>query len=185
MEVVDGLFVAGEAAWGVHGANRLGGNALAETQVFGHLAALSMLGAPRRLPPLGRWAGPTTSGLRRRRGGSSSRRESVASIREDMQRVMSRDVGLERSAQSLERASEAIEALAEKERDAVAEPHFHGVAARLECRYMLRLASLVTRAAALRKETRGAHVRSDFPAESDDPATTVLSCSGADELRPV
>jgi fumarate reductase (CoM/CoB) subunit A len=184
MECVDGLFVAGEAAWGVHGANRLGGNALAETQVFGHLAALSMIeGSCRQMPPVSEHLRLEPSVVIRRQRSKASRGESVAKIREDLQQVMGRDVGLERSASGLANALDDLEALSEREREAVTPPHFHGVAARFECHQMLRLASLVVRAAALREETRGAHVRSDFPEEEADPKTTVLSLADGGHLR--
>ncbi len=166
-----GLLVAGEDAGGVHGANRLGGNGVAESCVFGSRAGRTAarvcveraLAAPDEgeaeqaqraaLAPLGRERG-----------------ENPFQIRDCLQRVMWERVGLVRDDAGLERALAAISEL-------------EGRAARtaapagrrwnltwqqtLDVRNLLCAARLTATAAHLRRESRGSHARSDFP-ERDD-----------------
>ena len=184
MECVSGLFVAGEVSWGVHGANRLGGNALAETQVFGHRAGLALLGS---MPGAMKGADKDISvhgpQMTRSWCDSGDSVDSVPHLRGELQQLMGDYLTFERSADGLSRAREGIEMLSDRLSRAQTPPHFHGVAARLECQYMLRLADLVARAAEVRQETRGAHIRADFPHEWDELKSTVVSSTGAEVRR--
>jgi fumarate reductase flavoprotein subunit len=168
---MEGLFAAGEDTGGVHGANRLGGNGVANSTVFGAIAGDSMATAKsgarlepdkaaleaareRALSPVGR---PGGAGLEE--------------VREALYQVMWDDVGILRDAAGLTRAAARLADL----RDQL---HHIGVAD-TDLRYnltwhdWLNLDSLITvsesirAAAAARRESRGAHFREDFPDTGD------------------
>jgi fumarate reductase flavoprotein subunit len=171
-----GLFVAGEDASGMHGANRLGGNGVANSTVFGGIAGDVMprwiAGNPGHRPPdeavleaeLGRALHPFT-----RRGGDLNR------LRERLLDSMWDEVGVVRDRAGLERGLAALDAIeAELMMTGVAED---GRAFNLTWHDWLNLRSLteVSRVIALaalkRENSRGAHFRSDFP-EPGDLATS-------------
>ena len=152
-----GLFACGEVAGGVHGANRLGGNALAETQVFGKRA--------------GEYAGKSENRVKNVDKEQINKQqadleaflegtESPARIRTQLQQAMWKGAGIFRNAADLSKTLEIINCLplagirAESPRNLT------------ECcivRNMCLTASLICRSALIRKESRGAHVRVDVP----------------------
>ncbi len=152
-----GLLAIGEASCtGVHGANRLASNSLLEGLVFGIEAALHLaahgLPAPAQQP---------AASL----GASLPPRESatepvlpLAEWRATMQRAMSQHVGVVRDEAGLRSAASAVEAILRKLADGSL-----GNRDAWELRNMALAASAIVTAATLRKESRGAHYRSDFP----------------------
>ena len=169
---VPGLFAAGEVAAGVHGANRLGGNSLAEILVFGRIAAASAhhwldangaLGVDERM-------------LRERRGrlarlgtldGATQR-----ALIEELQQTMWLHAGVVRTGPGLEQALIGIADIRER-----AGEHWRGagdLAAALDLRSMLLTAEATLRAALLRTESRGAHQRADFPDTDPDWQRTIV-----------
>jgi fumarate reductase flavoprotein subunit len=171
-----GLFVAGEDASGMHGANRLGGNGVANSTVFGGIAGdvmpLWIAANPGHRPPdeavleaeLARALHPFT-----RKGGDLNR------LRERLLDTMWDEVGVVRDRAGLERGLAALDAIeAELMATGVAED---GRAFNLTWHDWLNLRSLteVSRVIALaalkRENSRGAHFRSDFP-EPGDLATS-------------
>ena len=169
---IAGLLVAGEDAGGVHGANRLGGNGVAESTVFGARAgdtAAALCGQRSHLPP---WpargaeavARAALAPLGRERG------EDPYDLRDALRDLMWRDVGLVRTGEGLRRAAAQIAAL--RERFAAVcvaggrafNPEWQVA---LDVGNMLTVAELVTQAALLRDESRGSHYRADYPAPDD------------------
>ena len=147
---VEGLYACGEAACtGVHGANRLASNSLLEGLVFGRRIArhvLETVDPAAALPDLG---------VDVRSMGIAS-----SSIREQLQRQMSADVGVLRDAAGLGRASGALQKLGAR---LSREPRTES----WEATNLLTVASALVAAAGRREETRGSHWREDFP-ERDD-----------------
>jgi fumarate reductase flavoprotein subunit len=163
-----GLFAAGEDTGGVHGANRLGGNGVANSTVFGGIAGDVMPGWVRRN---GNFHEPdeatvenavacATAPLSRRPG-------DLNEIRERLYDVMWDDVGIVRDAASLRRADGALDEL-EARLDAT------GVDASnltfnltwhdwLNLKSLLLVSKSIRAAAAAREDSRGAHYRADFP----------------------
>ena len=163
-----GLFAAGEDTGGVHGANRLGGNGVANSTVFGGIAGESMAawvgGHPRHREP-------DLAAIER----SIAAHEApfalpvgdVEAIRESLYECMWDDVGILRTADGLRRAAARLDELdAQLSRTGVADA---GRAFNLSWHDWLNLRSLVSvsrviaAAAIAREDSRGAHFREDHP----------------------
>lgn len=166
---VSGLYAAGEVVGGVHGANRLGGNALTEAIVFGARAgwhAAEHAEKTESSPLDGRLVekrmeavlGP----LSREGGGGPNPRE----IKKRLGMVMWRDVGVIRRGESLRRALDEVEEIREASSKVCATSP-RGLVWALEAENMALVAELIVRSALCREESRGAHHRLDFP-ERDD-----------------
>lgn len=150
---VPGLYAAGEAAdSGVHGANRLASNSLLEGLVFGRRAILTAMDEPvrriRRLSAVVRShpAGPDVD---------------VEDVRVSLRTLMVRNVGLERNRKQLTEAETRIRFWERY----IMNRQFQSIAG-VELQNMLTLAKLVVKCALWRKESRGAHYRSDHPRTS-------------------
>lgn len=162
-----GLYAAGEVAAGIHGANRLAGNALTETQVFGalagrHAAEAARLGPPRAVPR-GRVDAvrDRISKLLERDGGVDP-----LEVKNEITGVMTRYVGVIRDEDGLRKAAKMLEGIKERKIGNLCirgERSFKALAELLEVENLLMVGCLVVKAAMLRKETRGAHNREDYP----------------------
>ena len=168
---VAGLFACGEVGGGLHGANRLGGNSLSDLLVFGKRAGEFAAAyakevsagsvddqeiadvAEELLAPFSREAG-----------------ENPYQIHQDLQQLMQDRVGIVRTEEDLESALSGLEEL--KDRAARVQvsgniqfnPGWHLA---MDLSNMLDISQCVATAARLRKESRGAHTREDFPDKDD------------------
>ncbi len=177
---VCGLFGAGEVCGGMHGSNRLSQNALAEIIVSGRVsgenAARYAAAAPYEPvdPKTAQEAAESVTSLLSSKEGTPPIR-----LRETLRRLMSEKVGVIRSEESLREALAAVEAL-EKEPVAIASPSPYlnrEVVEAVENRNLLMTAKAVILSALERRESRGAHYRSDCPeAEQRDRLYNVLVC---------
>jgi succinate dehydrogenase / fumarate reductase flavoprotein subunit len=173
--IVPGLYAAGECACvSVHGANRLGTNSLLDLLVFGKSSGEQMikdLGTlPRAQRNLPRDAGEQTRGRLARLDGAASG-ERVVDVLNELRRVMQAHCGVFRFPEDLVLGVQKIEAVAQRAaRTFIADKSRIFNTARVEA---LELDNLMDTAmstvvsAEARKESRGAHSRSDFP-ERDD-----------------
>jgi succinate dehydrogenase / fumarate reductase flavoprotein subunit len=164
---VPGLFAAGEAAAGLHGANRLGGNSLSDLLVFGRRAGLAAAEYAKRSSAVTIDSSQVTDAERQvllpfeRVSGASP-----YAIHQDLQGVMQNLVGIFRTENDLQMALSEIDKLKERAARARVEgsrlfnPGWH-LARDLQS--MLAVAEAVTRSALARRESRGAHSRIDFP----------------------
>jgi nicotinate-nucleotide pyrophosphorylase (carboxylating) len=147
-----GLYACGEVSCtGVHGANRLASNSLLEGLVFAHRIAdditarlsAGQLGPTEPLAP----AKETTL---------------VASTeRTEIQRAMTLGTGAVRSVDSMSRAGKTLQVIADAAQGSTPDPRSW------ETSNLLHVGQLLTAMATLREETRGGHVRSDFPDRDD------------------
>jgi len=168
---VEGLFVAGEAEGGIMGANRLAGNALTETQVFGAIAGES---ATQRALGISKIAiSPRQIDEIRDRFKETLKRDKgfdFREVKEQITETMSRYVNVLRNEDGLRRAIETLDQICAEKRDQLrlaGERSSKGLADLMEVRNMLTVAQMVTSAALMRTETRGAHTREDYP-ETDN-----------------
>ncbi|MEK7777771.1 MAG: FAD-binding protein [Chloroflexota bacterium] len=170
-----GLYAAGECACvSVHGANRLGGNSLLETIVFGRRAgraAAQDLKDARPLPPM------STSVLQdeeRRIKALVGRQDKgirAAEVRSDLGTSMKELVGIYRTGDQLSQATETTRGLQEKYKSVSVQNKgsvFNtDLISVLELQNLLDLGETMVAGAMARKESRGSHSRRDFP-ERDD-----------------
>lgn len=180
-----GLYAAGEDTGGVHGANRLGGNGVANSTVFGGVAgdaiAQWLAGAGRG------FAEPDAESLEaavvRYEAPLGRPADDLGAIREALYEVMWDDVGIIRSAQRLQRAQQRLEELAGRLASA-------GVGSReraynvtwhdwINLNNLIEVSRVITAAALARENSRGAHFREDFPGpgELEQSAYTRVSCA--------
>jgi succinate dehydrogenase / fumarate reductase, flavoprotein subunit len=165
---VPGLFAAGEAAGGMHGANRLGGNSLSDLLVFGLRAgryAAEHAAALPDLPPVD--AAQVEAAEREalapfeRDGG-----ENPYAVQQDLQECMQELVGIIRTEDELKTALERIAVLKERAARVSVEGHRQynpGWHLALDLRSLLTVSECVTLAAMERQESRGGHTRDDYP----------------------
>ncbi len=167
-----GLFVAGEDASGMHGANRLGGNGVANSTVFGGIAGDTMprwiaLNPAPRAPDEHVLDAEVARALQAftRKPGDLNR------LRERLMDTMWVEIGVIRDAAGIERG---IAALTDIEAELIAT----GVPASdrrfdltwhdwLNLRSLVEVSQVIARAAKARENSRGAHFRADFPAPGD------------------
>jgi fumarate reductase flavoprotein subunit len=172
-----GLFAAGEDTGGVHGANRLGGNGVANSTVFGGIAGDTMAAALRAGLD---WRAPDEAAIARSIAAHEAPfRQAAASlepIREALFECMWRDVGILRDAAGLQRAqAQLAELQAELHRTGVADGDrgfnlsWHDW---LNLDSLIGVGRVVAAAALAREDSRGAHFREDFPAIGDLQAST-------------
>ena len=162
---VSNLFAAGEAAGGVHGANRLGGNALADTQVFGKRAGISASKAAKSSD-----FEINNEEIKNEidRIDKLFKKGSILpfEIKKELQNLMWDKVAIIRNEKDLKEALSHIKTLKEKlnDMDVNNETHYNkGLQEALEVINMVEIAELTVKSALIRKESRGAHFREDFP----------------------
>ncbi|MGD0256949.1 MAG: FAD-binding protein [Thermoplasmata archaeon] len=168
-----GLFAAGEAACvSIHGANRLGGNSLLETLVFGKEAGIAAAAYAASAPapvlaegdldvataPIRAWSNRTDG-------------EDPSALRTEMQRVMDQYVGIYRNEADLlegvRRIRELKKRLAQIRVVDRSKVYNVNLTDALEVGHMLHLAEVIVVGAYARTESRGAHARRDYPARDD------------------
>lgn len=177
---VKNLFAAGEVTGGIHGANRLGGNALADTQVFG------------------KRAGETAA--------KNAHQEKIESnddfvdkeekriksffkngcyypfeIKKELEEVMWKNAAIIRNEKGLKEALDRIMNLKDMARDLKVQnivSYNKDLLDALEVVKMLEVAELVVKSAILRRESRGAHYREDFPKTKDEWKKSIVFNKG-------
>jgi fumarate reductase flavoprotein subunit len=164
-----GLFVAGEDAGGVHGANRLGGNGVANSTVFGAVAGDTMAA----------WAAKEgalrepdqeaiVAAVERCEPGTSRVHGSLEPLRERLHEVMWEKVGVIRDAAGLNSALSELNAIADElAATGIADANrafnlsWHDW---LNLKSLAEVSRVIAQAALAREDSRGAHFREDFPA---------------------
>jgi aspartate oxidase len=176
-----GLFACGEMAWGLHGACRKGGNALAECLVFGQLAGLNAAGAlgahvrpsglPDEMPSMSPSPAPDGPILRE--------------LRRNLQTVAWQHAGVVRTAAGLEAGLGALDGIMPRIRVLPARTPDRG-RTRADLLSMATVLRAILAASYARLESRGCFIRSDYP-EEDNARWLKNSCvDGAAGLeRPV
>jgi fumarate reductase flavoprotein subunit len=175
-----GLFVAGEDAGGVHGANRLGGNGVANSTVFGGIAGDTLAAW---VPRHGHFATADTDAIHAAMARCTRPLHQppgdLEAIRDALAEVMWNDVGILRDAQGLARARRELGELEMQlertgidGRDLRFNLSWHDW---MNLRNLILVSRAITESALLRENSRGAHYREDFP-EAGDLATSEYMC---------
>jgi len=165
---VPGIYAAGEAAAGLHGANRLGGNSLSDLVVFGRRAGLA---AAKYARSAGAAPRPNEAEIEAETRDllapmSRATGESPFEVHRALTACMDRYVGIYRVKADLERALELLEELkgrAAKVRVEGGRAYNPGWHMSRDLRNLITVSEAITRSALLRTESRGAHSRLDHP----------------------
>ena len=181
---VQGLFSAGEAAGGLHGSNRLGGNSLSDLLVFGRRAGL---GAVAYLADLDAAGGrPAVSQVDVDAAVAAALApfshdggENPYTIQQDLQQLMNDLVGIIRTADEMKSALDRLVAL--KARAATLSvpggraynPGWHLA---LDLQNMLVVSECIAKSALMREESRGGHTRDDFPSMEPNWRSVIIAC---------
>ncbi|MDH5577865.1 MAG: FAD-binding protein [Betaproteobacteria bacterium] len=163
-----GLFVAGEDAGGVHGANRLGGNGVANSTVFGAVAGDTMAawvakeGALREPDQAA-----LVAAVERCEPRTTGRHGALEPLRERLQDVMWEKVGIIRDAAGLRGALAELAAIGDElarcgiaDADRAFNLSWHDW---LNLQSLVATSEIIAQAALAREDSRGAHFREDFP----------------------
>ena len=188
---ISGLYAAGEAATGLHGANRLGGNSLSDLIVFGKIAGESAASRAAEMDEftdipeeeIASAISETLAPLSREGG------ENPAAVVEDLREMMQEKVGIIRTGKLLQ---EALKDLDELEARAaltcpggsrIYNPGWHQA---LELAAMIDVSRMCALAALEREESRGGHTRDDFPIPNHShwgKVNSVISLSGDGSMK--
>lgn len=170
---VPGLFAAGEVCGGVHGANRLGGSALPEMGVFGKRAARR---AAEYAASMNKAKDPEVNQINieiKRIQSIFDRPMGVNAytMKKRLQQAMWEGAFVIRSEESLVHARKELEKIRNEIRtvglSTKTKCYNHELREILETEMMLDVGDMITRAAQMRTETRGAHYREDYPEQDD------------------
>lgn len=162
-----GLFAAGEDTGGVHGANRLGGNGVANSTVFGGIAGESMA----------RWVSSqelrecdldeVAASIRLHEKPLKKEAGDIELIRDDLAECMWNDVGISRTKESLLRARQRLQELASQLQQIgvgdIQREYSNTWQDWMNLQNLILVSQAVTEAALSRENSRGAHYRDDFP----------------------
>ncbi len=169
---VRGLFAVGEAAGGVHGANRLDSNALPETQVFG--ARAGRAAAARRNAQEAAYPTPTKEWQRRfdtamAAAGTESddAADAYVALRKELQDVMWNRLGIVREAEQMELGLRELDEL-ERRLAGCRPAGARALMTHATLENSLTVARCCFTAALSRTESRGAHFRKDHPEQDDE-----------------
>jgi succinate dehydrogenase / fumarate reductase, flavoprotein subunit len=187
---VEGLYAVGECAAGVHGANRLGGNSLAECLVFGRIVGREAA----------RWSAGLDVQVRDRRALDAARDEVdellarrgdelVRPVQRVLRDLMSDCCGVVRSEDGLRAGIARLEEIRSRTRAIEVRPDiagYAGLAHAFDLEGSLLAARATLESALERRETRGAHIRADFPEQDPElRVNLVWSLDGTLTRRPL
>jgi succinate dehydrogenase / fumarate reductase flavoprotein subunit len=186
MSSVNGLFAAGEVACGLHGANRLGGNSLADILVFGKRAGDSAAAFAKKENLKEIPEDEVQAQISFVLSFLKEKGTNPYSIMDQLTTAMSDNVGIIRDEEHLNKALERILEL-KKQYSSLGVPggrrYNHGLLACMELKSMLIVSEAIVRSAILRKESRGAHARSDYPKKSKEWLKNIIINKDGESMK--
>ena len=177
---VRNLFAAGESTGGVHGANRLGGNALADTQVFGRRAGEAAAeNAIESKTKIDKHTLMEQADIEEKRIRSLLKdgKYYPFEIKKELQETMWKNVAIIRDSEGLKTAIDRIEELKNMMTDVKIpdiKVYNKDLQDYLEVENLLEVALLTAEAALIREESRGAHFREDYPETRDEWKKSII-----------
>ncbi|MBM2831797.1 MAG: hypothetical protein HW414_849 [Dehalococcoidia bacterium] len=184
---LDGLYAAGEVTGGVHGAMRLGGNALADCLVFGARAggsaakhALSV-----RMPEVdGRLVERPARTIRDILSRPETADGDPEQIKKQVKSAIWKHVGVLRDKDGLQEAISIFDRIQNERLPKVFARSLSKLRPALECANMVATAQMIARSAIHRRESRGGQYRLDFPTKDDGKwLCNILVAKGPDEME--
>ena len=183
---IPGLYVAGEDCGGAHGANRLGGNGVANSTVFGGIAGDSMAAAVAKIRT---WAEPDEPAIERAVAASehpfAQVRGDLDGLRNRLWQTMWDDAGVLRTGDGLHRCLASLDALgAELKQSGIGDdehafnPTWHDW---LNLKSLIEVSRVIATAALARENSRGSHFREDFPSSGDLDASCYTRVIATDD----
>jgi succinate dehydrogenase / fumarate reductase flavoprotein subunit len=167
---IDGLYAVGETMAGVHGANRLGGNSLAETVAFGQVAGEAIADRLRAGDPAADGASGVLhdraalhfASLRRLVDGEG--RHDPEALFDELRAVLWEHAGILRDEATLAAGLDALASIRRRASDLdVGDPTSRSFEFAMNLGFALDVAEAIIRGASARTESRGAHARTDHP----------------------
>jgi succinate dehydrogenase / fumarate reductase, flavoprotein subunit len=194
---IRGLFAVGEVISQIHGANRLGGNSLLDTIVFGKIVGGEAARLAKEVGERGKTRGPPPSSSLRLNVNNEKEYEDygIFIIKEpikflkEIQEIMNYDAGIIRDETRLQHGLKRILELKEefyskdnflKEFKIDDEGNSENVVLTWEVKSSLVVCEAILRSALMRQESRGAHYRSDFPNLDDEKWSVNIYCRNED-----
>jgi succinate dehydrogenase / fumarate reductase flavoprotein subunit len=171
---IEGLYAAGECACvSVHGANRLGGNSLLEIVVFGKIAGKSAGDYASSVSyPNFEESAVKDEEKRIEKLFNGSGKEKLSTLREELSETMSKYAGIFRSEEGLKKGMEKLQEIKERAKELkvydTSKVFNTNLQQTLEFLNLLEVAETIVLGAIERKESRGAHARTDYPKRDDD-----------------
>ena len=168
---VPGLYAAGEAAAGMHGANRLGGNSLSDLLVFGKIAGQCAANFAQENSSVSPHGEEIKKSIENTLEPFEDGDENPYQIHQELQEIMESHAGIVRTGEELEKGIRKLEELEKKL------PRMHAKGERkynpgwhlcLDLHNMIITSLALSRAALERTESRGAHTRLDYPDYDDE-----------------
>ncbi|GGM73842.1 succinate dehydrogenase flavoprotein subunit [Thermogymnomonas acidicola] len=183
---VPGLFAAGEVACGLHGANRLGGNSLADILVFGKRSgeAAAKYASDKKIAEIE--DSEVQEEINRVLSYLKPGGVNPYLLVDELTETMSNKVGIVRNGPDLESALQKILELKEEYKK-VSVPggrkYNHGLFTALELGNMLIAAEAIVRSAIMRTESRGAHTRKDYPKKDRNWLKNIILWKEGDTMK--
>lgn len=167
---IPGLFAAGEVTGGVHGANRMGGNALGEVLVFGYRAGKSA-GEYARNQKM--WISSANNFAEKEKMLKQKLERSSSGLppkllRKKIGEILWNNAGILRDKDSLTAAQRELERIKKEEFPKMATQTSKEILEKIEIENALLVAEMIIKTALWRQESRGAHFRQDFPNPDDN-----------------
>jgi succinate dehydrogenase/fumarate reductase flavoprotein subunit len=163
---IDGIFACGEVSGGMHGANRIGGNALSEVFAMGGVAGENAAAMSQEKGIIKPKSEIVDSEWARLESLFRDEQVKIQDLIRSIKETSWYQAGIIRNQSSLKQALERVRELrSQAEIAGVSDPK--NLIKRLELNNMLLVAELISRAALERTESRGAHYREDYPDEDD------------------
>ncbi len=183
---INGLFAVGEAAAGVHGANRLGGNSLADLLVFGKYVGINAAAYAKKTNLEKIHEAEIKEEIKRVSGFINTNGTNPYSLTEKLRKTMSENVGIVRNEQNMQKALSVILDIKKEYKNIGVGGNLQynpGLLQCLELHSMLEISELLVRGAIMRKESRGAHYRSDYPKKDRKWLKNIIFKKNEDKLE--
>jgi succinate dehydrogenase / fumarate reductase flavoprotein subunit len=183
---VEGLFAVGEAASGVHGANRLGGNSLADLLVFGKYVGESASVYVKQAKEENISEEVIINEKERIKKFLNKEGINPYSLTEKLRKSMSENVGIAREENGLKKTLSVIEEIKKDYGKTGVDgglKYNPGLLQCLELYNMFTVSELLVKGAILRKESRGAHFRTDFPKKDKNMLKNIVFKKNGEKLE--